>query len=68
MNDKEIKALLLDGDSRFWDRLAAATREASGFEELFALSSLRKKARARQLARPGVVHDKLRLALLMPSE
>jgi len=64
MHDKEIKALLLNGNSRFWDRLAVATREASGFEELFALSSLRKKAHARQLARPGMVHDKLRLALL----
>ncbi len=64
MNDKEIKALLLSGESRFWDRLAAATREASGFEELFALSSLRKKAHARQLARPGMVHEKLRFALL----
>jgi len=64
MNDKEIKALLLEGNSRFWDRLEVATREASGFEELFALSSLRKKAHARQLARPGVVHEKLRLALI----
>jgi FkbH-like protein len=64
MNDKEIKALLLSGDSQFWDHLAVATREVSGFEELLVLSSLRKKAHARQLARPGVVHDKLRIALL----
>jgi len=64
MKDNEIKALLLKGNSEFWDRLAVATREASGFEELFALSTLRKKAHARQLARPGVVPDKIRLALL----
>src|SRR5471032_775633 len=64
MNDKEMKALLLGGSSQFWDCLAVATREASGFEELFALSSLRKKAHARPLARPGMVQDKLRLALL----
>lgn len=64
MNHKEIKALLLSGNNRCWDGLATATREASGFEELFALSSLRKKAHARQLARPGMVHDKLRLALI----
>src|SRR5476651_821763 len=64
MNDKEIKGLLLAGSSEFWDRLMIATREASGFEELFALSTLRKKAHARQLAKPGVVHEKLRLALL----
>jgi FkbH-like protein len=64
MNDKEIKALLLEGNSRFWDRLEVATRETTGFEELFALSSLRKKAHARRLARPGMVYDKLRLALL----
>jgi len=64
MNDKEIKALLLKGNSEFWDRLALATREASGFEELFVLSTLRKKAHARQLARPGIIPDKIRLALL----
>jgi FkbH-like protein len=64
MHDKEIKTLLLNGDSQFWDRLAEATREATGFEELFALSSLRKKAHARKLARPGIVHENIRLAML----
>src|SRR5476649_1190300 len=64
MNDKDIKSLLLSGDSSFWDKLVIATREASGFEELFALSSLRKKAHARRLARPGLINDKIRLALL----
>jgi len=64
MNGTEIKTLLLSGDSQFWDRLAEATREASGFEQLFLLSSLRKKAHARSLPRPGVVQDKIRLALL----
>ena len=64
MEGKEIKTLLLSGDSLFWDRLVMATRAASGFEELFSLSSLRKKAHARSLPRPGLVQDKIRLALL----
>ncbi len=64
MNDKELKALLVNGDGRFWDSLAAATRAAFGFEERIALSSLRRKAHARSLARPGAVPTKIRLALL----
>jgi len=64
MHDQDLKALLLNGDDRFWSGLAAATRQASGFEELFSLSSLRRKARARRLPRPGAVPDQLRLALL----
>ena len=64
MNDKELKALLLDGDSRFWGRLAQATWEASGFEELFALSALRRKAHARHIPLPSQAPDRLRLALL----
>jgi FkbH-like protein len=64
MNKNDIKDLLLKGNSEFWDRLAVATREAAGFEELFALSALRKKAHARELARLGAPHDKLRFALV----
>jgi FkbH-like protein len=64
MNDKDLKSLLLAGDSALWDHLLIATREATGFEELFALSTLRKKAHARKVARPGVVNEKLRVALV----
>jgi FkbH-like protein len=64
MDANEIKTLFMSGDSQFWNRLAVATRAASGFEELFALSSLRKKAHARPLPPVGALHDKLRLALI----
>jgi predicted enzyme involved in methoxymalonyl-ACP biosynthesis len=64
MTDQAIKSLLLSGDNEFWNRLVIATCEASEFEELFVLSSLRKKAHARHLARPGIVQKKIRLALL----
>jgi FkbH-like protein len=59
-----LKTLLLAGDARFWEALGRATRDARDFEELFLLSSLRKKAHARKLAHPGVVHEKIRLAIV----
>ena len=59
-----LKSLLLSGDILFWDQLATATRDASGFEELFALSALRKKAHARMVPRREPLRDRLRLALL----
>jgi FkbH-like protein len=64
MCENGIKALLLDGDCEFWNRLTVATREASGFDDLFLLSSLRKKAHACQLARAENIHESFRLALL----
>jgi len=64
MDYSELKALLLNGKPEFWERLAVCTREALEFDELFALSALRKKAHARQLSRPHAVHEKIRLALL----
>jgi FkbH-like protein len=59
-----LKALLLKNDPEFWGRLRTLTREARDFEELFLLSSLRKKAHARPLAQPGPAPEKIRLALL----
>lgn len=59
-----LKTLLVGGNPQFWDHLAVATRQAHEFDTLFALSSLRKKAHVRHLARPGVVHEKIRVALL----
>ena len=59
-----LKALLLAGDARFWEALGRATRNARDFEELFLLSSLRKKAHARKLARPDAPAKKIRLAIL----
>ncbi len=59
-----LKARLLSGDLLFWDDLRTETRRASGFENLFLLSSFRKKAHARNLAKaksPGVG---LRLAII----
>ena len=64
MPANELKTLLLSGSPGFWDQLAVCTREAADFDELFTLSTLRKKAHRRQLSRPGVVHEKTRLALV----
>ena len=60
----ELKALLLSGDVRFWELLGGATRTACDFEELFLLSSLRKKAHARKLNPPKPPKAKVRLAIL----
>ncbi len=59
-----LKTLLLGGDAQFWEQLGRATREARDFEELFLLSSLRKKAHARKLVRPTASTKTLRLAIL----
>src|SRR6185295_17347086 len=59
-----LKELLLTGDPAFWTELTTRTQLASGFEELFLLSSLRKKAIARGLRRPDGIRSSLRLAIL----
>jgi FkbH-like protein len=64
MDYSPLKKLLLDAEPGFWDRLKVSTREAKDSEELFLLSSLRKKAHARRLARPGPVQEKVRLAVV----
>jgi len=64
MDYSPLKKLLLDSDVEFWDVLKYLTREAKDFEEMFVLSSLRKKAHARQLTRQGPVREPIRLALI----
>jgi FkbH-like protein len=56
------KALLRESDPEFWPLLATFTRKAQDFEELFLLSSLRKKAHDRKLEHKSA--GKLRLAIL----
>jgi predicted enzyme involved in methoxymalonyl-ACP biosynthesis len=62
MDLSKLKTLLLSGDPEFWPSLATMTRQARDFEELFLLSSLRKKALARNLS--STTPKKLRLAIL----
>ena len=62
MDFTKLKSLLLNNDPEFWPLLVSMTREAGDFEELFLLSSLRKKAHARKLNSQN--KGKLRLAIL----
>src|SRR5579863_970030 len=62
MDFAKAKALLLKGDPEFWPELASLTRQAKDFDELFLLSSLRKKAASRNLTRQS--GEKLRFAIL----
>ncbi len=64
MDIAPLKTLLLKGDLEFWAQLQSRTRAAVDFEELFLLSSLRKKAHARKLTRPKPPKEKLRLAII----
>jgi FkbH-like protein len=64
MDTSAPKTLLLNGDPEFWKLLELLTLESRDFDELFLLSSLRRKAHARQLARPGAGKEKIRLAIL----
>jgi hypothetical protein len=59
-----LKSLLLRGEPGFWDLLRDLTQTAQDFDEIFLLTSIRKKAHARQLARPGQGSEKIRLAIL----
>lgn len=49
MDTSGLKALLLAGSGDFWPELRSLTARAGNFEDLFLLSSLRKKAHARGL-------------------
>ena len=72
MDFNKLKMLLRDGDAGFWPLLASQTREARDFEELFLLSSLRRKAHDRKLLPsvalakegPFTSAKKIRLAIL----
>ena len=58
-----LKTLLLRGDPEFWGQLKTLTRAARDFAELFLLSSLRKKAHARNLPQPAAAAKPIRLAI-----
>jgi FkbH-like protein len=62
MDLSKLKTLLRDGDPAFWPSLALLTRQARDFEELFLLSSLRKKAHDRKLEHKSPA--KIRLAIV----
>jgi len=64
MDPAPLKNLLLQNNPEFWAQLKLLTRAARDFEELFLLSSLRKKAHARNLQPPKPAREKLRLAIL----
>ncbi len=64
MDIENLKQLLRRNDPGFWDALQLATRTARAFDEVFLLSSLRKKALARQLSPPSPAREKLRLAIV----
>ncbi len=64
MDIANLKTLLLSGSPDFWPQLTVQTGQARDFEELFQLSSWRKKAHARKLATPARSAPALRLAIL----
>ena len=64
MTNAQLKEDLLHGRVEFWERLAQCTRGATEFGELLMLSSLRKKAHLRRLAKPDDVPEPLRIALI----
>ena len=64
MDAAPLKNLLLQNDPEFWTQLKSFTPDARDFEEIFLLSSLRKKAHARKLSPPKPSKEKLRLAVL----
>ena len=58
----ELKSLLKASNPAFWEKLRLATREASSFEDLIALATLRKRAGALGLKKPEA--EPLRIALI----
>jgi len=63
-SNNDLKELLLQQNPDFWTHLAERTREATGFEDLLMLSTLRRKAHARSLPRPVLAGERLRIALM----
>jgi FkbH-like protein len=64
MQPADLKDLLLDSNPAFWNLLKTRTAQARDFEELFRLSSLRKKAHARKIPVPDPAAQPIRLAML----
>ena len=64
INLGEIKKLLLQKEPLFWQKMQVATELTNAFDELFFLSSLRKKAIASNLPREVNSKSKVRIAIL----
>lgn len=64
VDNAKLKSLLLEGRPEFWTELSVLTGMARDFEELFLLSTWRKKALARQIPPPEPARKPLRLAIL----
>lgn len=64
MDLSDLKKLLLAEDSVFWDLLKSLTHKAKDFDELFLLSSLRKKAHARKLRNPNGTAGRFRVGIV----
>lgn len=64
MDLANLKNLLANEEAAFWPELAARSLETEQFDELFALSVLRKKARAKGLPPCPTRAEPLRIALL----
>lgn len=60
----EIKQLLVNNDPGFWPKLVALTQQATGFDDVMFLSSLRKRAKTHGLKRPSDDGKQLRLAIV----
>ena len=63
-SNEELKALLLNHDSEIWVQLAERSLVSTSFEDLFFLSTLRRKAITRGIPNNGSSQEKLRLALI----
>jgi len=64
MNLADLKTLLREKDPRFWADLRRMTGEATEFDDLIVLSSLRKKALARGFEPAAKSGQTVRLAIL----
>jgi FkbH-like protein len=64
MNFEELKNLLRSQDAAFWEQLKSASLAAHEFDQLFLLSTLRKKALAKGLVPTGNATASLRIALI----
>jgi FkbH-like protein len=64
MDKKLLKDDLLTSNPEFWGKLADFSREVFHFEDLIQLSSLRRKALAKNLQNPIAANTRLRLAMV----
>lgn len=61
---QEVASLLLKGDQSIWLRLLQGTESAARLDELLFLSTLRRKALRRGIARPALAAAPLRVGLV----